>query len=518
MANPKIIATSYFPSGGELVVEGGGSADYAVPLDNCSELKIMGTVANGASIYWQDPNNDFYKGVQLNEWQGTKLVKKENSAPEDENDGELLIDSRTRDYYKASPFIDKDLTEGTPYYYKLFPYTNQIATNDPGNVLTFNVELTVTFVNTASGSEQIVDTQTTGYGESVTFGGTTPTKAADNIATYSFIGWSLEDNNEPVANILDKITDSIKVYACFQATYIEYDEIFQNINGAEVWRTQVHFGDTPVYSGPAVTHPSMPGKATHSGWSPALAPHNVPGPITHTATYTYSGLSETITDTWAEIKANIKAGTHKTKYPIGATKIVDFGTEYAIEYAVIYQDGETLAGNVTGKKSLTFFPKRHLLKTTLPYWNSNNDNTGGFNSSYFKTYITSTIVPKLPADLRAVISDSVRYYNSYSPSNKNQAVTMTLWPMSHRNMNFDSNSQNSSYETQGPVYSSWFKDNNSRILRVQGTEAAGWWWLGSAIYTLSTRADIVWSEGHWSGIYCSYTGGGVALGFVVAED
>lgn len=76
-------------------------------------------------IMWSDPED-----VDTSVWNGTVVVRKEGSAPTDKSDGTIVVDSRTRNQYATSGYTDTGLTNGTEYFYGIFPYTtNETYTN-----------------------------------------------------------------------------------------------------------------------------------------------------------------------------------------------------------------------------------------------------------------------------------------------------------------------------------------------------------------------------------------------------
>lgn len=76
-------------------------------------------------IMWTDPED-----VDTSVWKGTVVVRKEGSAPTDKSDGVIVVDSRTRNQYATSGYTDTGLTNGTEYFYGIFPYTtNETYTN-----------------------------------------------------------------------------------------------------------------------------------------------------------------------------------------------------------------------------------------------------------------------------------------------------------------------------------------------------------------------------------------------------
>lgn len=106
---------------------GGGIA----PKD-CSEISVK--EGNGKlTVFWKDPEDTTVEEVVLCKWAGTKLVVKEGAYPENVNDGILLVDNKTRNKYSKSGgtgYEYNSLTNGTTYYFALFPYSDQKAVNN----------------------------------------------------------------------------------------------------------------------------------------------------------------------------------------------------------------------------------------------------------------------------------------------------------------------------------------------------------------------------------------------------
>ena len=112
---------SNFPGGA-----GGGSGLALAAASNIQTL----TAHEKVYIKWTDPENLVVAGSTLATWGGTLLVRKAGSMPTSRRDGVIVLDSKTRDAYKDAYFCDSGLTDGTTYYYKLFPYTTANSYTD----------------------------------------------------------------------------------------------------------------------------------------------------------------------------------------------------------------------------------------------------------------------------------------------------------------------------------------------------------------------------------------------------
>lgn len=113
---------SNFPGGSG--TGGGGPA-----LASATNIKTL-TAHEKVYIQWTDPEDLVVADSTLASWGGTLLVRKAGSMPTSRRDGVIVLDSKTRDAYKDTYFCDSGLTDGTVYYYKLFPYTTTNSYTD----------------------------------------------------------------------------------------------------------------------------------------------------------------------------------------------------------------------------------------------------------------------------------------------------------------------------------------------------------------------------------------------------
>lgn len=112
------------PVGTTVFVLDDGSDSSGVPVGNVQNLsKTEGT--DTLTLAWEDPQDIVFNNEPVAQWAGTKVMRKEGSYSEDENDGTLVVDSTVRDQYITEGFQDTDVLPDVEYHYTLFPYTEK---------------------------------------------------------------------------------------------------------------------------------------------------------------------------------------------------------------------------------------------------------------------------------------------------------------------------------------------------------------------------------------------------------
>lgn len=122
-----------FNNGSEWIeIETGGGG--LPPLDVVSPSLEIGNTQ--LTIRWTDPDDTVIEGTVVSKWSGTKLVRKAGSFPTSPSDGVVLVDNKVRGAYASAGYVDSGLTNGTTYYYQLFPYNTENGVNaNPTNRL-----------------------------------------------------------------------------------------------------------------------------------------------------------------------------------------------------------------------------------------------------------------------------------------------------------------------------------------------------------------------------------------------
>lgn len=113
---------------GKTVVSISGGGGGGIPLANPTNISIINQ-DEAAAICWTDPPNIIIDMETIATWAGTLVVRKAGAAPQSKTDGVIVVDSRVRDQYASTGFVDTGLTNGVTYYYGIFPYTTKNVYN-----------------------------------------------------------------------------------------------------------------------------------------------------------------------------------------------------------------------------------------------------------------------------------------------------------------------------------------------------------------------------------------------------
>ncbi len=102
------------PAGVKAVIEQAVSAPAAITNRSCVRT------GNSYALTWNDPANDISRPACV--WAGTLIVRKEGSFPTSPTDGDIVVDSTTRDAYASTALVDTPAEAGD-YKYRAFPYS-----------------------------------------------------------------------------------------------------------------------------------------------------------------------------------------------------------------------------------------------------------------------------------------------------------------------------------------------------------------------------------------------------------
>ena len=315
---------------------------------------------------------------------------------------------------------------------------------------------------------------------------TTPTKASTAQYSYTFSGWATSQNGSVNANAQKNITADRTLWAVYTSSVRTYTATFVRgaSDGNDTLYTQnnVPYGTTPTYSGNTpVKSGDTNGDYPFEGWYPALGP--ISANTTYTAVFGSPKEVKELTDSWATIFAALDNGTFDASYKIGNYKSFDLGTEGSGTLSFVAKNADPLAnglGNAPVSCVVNFaLNTKHRMNPSKTANTEGTGTLGGWDKSEMKSYLLSTIWPKIPQEVRDRIVPVTKYTRIYQASDEtavnNVATTETIYLLSDREV-FGSQG----YETSGPAYTPFFSDAESRKMYQPGASSASGWWLRSA--------------------------------------
>ena len=92
-------------------------------------------VPKHVQLKWTDPPDITTWEPTPCSWEGTVIVRKENSPPLSRWDGVKVVRSTTRNEYKSTPYKDEDIEDGKVYYYAFMPYYTKV--DDPNHPIRY---------------------------------------------------------------------------------------------------------------------------------------------------------------------------------------------------------------------------------------------------------------------------------------------------------------------------------------------------------------------------------------------
>lgn len=204
-------------------------------------------------------------------------------------------------------------------------------------------------------------TETVKDGGDGTYAGT-PSRTSTAQYSYTFVGWSAKTNQTSAsAGATKAVTADRNVYAAYTATVRTYTVYFYNGSTLLQTNTNVRYGSSVTYTGSTPVYTgSDADNYKFSGWSPS--PSNITGNTSCYAQYKYTGIEDTITDSWEQIIASVSSGDYSTRYSVGDTKLLDLGTEGVVAMQIAAFDTDTKADG-SGKAAITWISQQ-LLKTS----------------------------------------------------------------------------------------------------------------------------------------------------------
>lgn len=185
-------------------------------------------------------------------------------------------------------------------------------------------------------------------------------------------------------------------------------------------------------------------------------------------------------DSWESVQYHIQRGDYASYYAVGDLIPLDMGSEGQINMQIAAFDVDNLADG-TGKAHISFISKE-LLKTSYR-WNpelvTNDDGTyqegtgtiGGWASSELRTYMSGTIMPMIPSEVRSMIKTVVKsqpYYTTAGTQETQSTDDGVFVPSNNELIGSSS------------LYYPLIQNNTSNRKKYKvGASSASSWWLRS---------------------------------------
>lgn len=105
----------------------GVAADFMLP--NLKRF-VAGAASNTSiSLIWEDPDDISLDTLALAQWNSTRILRRFDRYPVNENDGDLVVETTIRNQYSETPYLDEGLIFGQEYFYSAFPISKSNIVN-----------------------------------------------------------------------------------------------------------------------------------------------------------------------------------------------------------------------------------------------------------------------------------------------------------------------------------------------------------------------------------------------------
>ena len=506
-----------------------------VPTGDVSALTIAAQLNGRVQLTWTDPAaTKVQDGVTLSTWASTKVVYKTGDYPTSPDDGTLVLNSTTRNAHASSPLEVTGLTNGTTYYFALFPISTEgaVNANTTGRITAIPNRVKLSAVPAQSGSltytgAELTPTFSNYNTTQLTIGGVTKgTNAGTYKATFTptadycwsdgstaakEVSWtigkaagSLSLNKSSVTLNSDKLTDTVTATragdGAISATSSDTSVATVSVSGNVITVSHVN---------------KKSGTATITVKVAAGTNHNAPANKTFTVKAEFVPAMAALNSmSWADIRKVSDAGIASTYWKVGdAKQITVNGTvsSTAINmnvWAFILgfnhnsaKEGSNRIHFQIGKVSASG-NQISFIDSQYGNWNGtftmngstsgNSTNVGGWNGCSMRNTLlgqnptsptAKTFMAALPSDLRAVMKSCTKYSdNTGGTTNAASAITATtdyLWLLSEFEVQ-GARTYASQYEQNSQLQYDYYKAGNSKVFyRHNATTSTAFWWLRS---------------------------------------
>ena len=311
------------------------------------------------------------------------------------------------------------------------------------------------------------------YTETITNGGDGkftgyPYKDSTVENTFSFVGWSREPGGTVDSECRKAVLADRNVYAVYKADIRKYTVWFYNESTLLQTVTNVPYGSAATYTGdtPVKDKVSEPELYPFERWDPS--PNKIVGDTKCYAQFGSPVELKEIEDDWDTIIANINDGSYADKYEIGNYKPLDLGEEGIVNMQLVAKKSDTLSDG-SGLTATTWI-SIELLKTAKrmnPAYDSSTNTggcIGGWETSELRSYLSTTIKPLIPENVRGSIKAVQKAYLALDSSLQQfeGECSDELWVPSVREICYDYHRVNVK-ESNGPRYYAVYCDFESSV-------------------------------------------------------
>ena len=532
----------------------------AIAPANVSGMSVAAAGNGKVTLKWTDPEDTVQDGITTTAWGGSKVVYKAGSRPNSVEDGTLVLNSTTKNAYKTNGLLISGLTNGTTYYFAVFPYAQDAygsAVNTNASNVISGIPNRLTIVNVPSQSGSLTYT---GNAQSPSWSNYDSTKmtlsvtAQTNAGTYTASFTPKDDYRWSDGTITAKTVNWTIGKAAGSLT-LSKTSITLNSSTKSTTFTVTRAGDgkitvessdtsvaTVFLNGTTVTVSSVndkTGTATVTVKVAAGTNHNAPSNKTCSVSCEFLPAIGTALNniSWEDIKRISDAGLASSYFAVGNRKAVALsGTSGSLSLSSTYycyiigidhnssREGSNkihfMFGNtaLSGGTEIAFIDSSYNSQKTSGSWfnmNNSNTNSGGWNGSRMRTTIIPTFKNCLPADLKAVLKTVTKYSdNTGGGSNTASYVTATtddIFLLAEFEV-FGTRSYANSAEQNYQAQYQYYKNGNAKVrYRHSATGSTAYWWLRSVYAGSSNLFCIVYTSGSAGTISASYS-----LGFAPA--
>ena len=528
----------------------------AIAPANVSGMSVAAAGNGKVTLKWTDPEDTVQDGITTTAWGGSKVVYKAGSRPTSVEDGTLVLNSTTKNAYKTNGLLISGLTNGTTYYFAVFPYAQDaygsaVNTNASNVISGIPNRLTISNVPSQSGSLTYNgNAQIPSWSNYDSTKMTLSVTAQTNAGTYSAsftpnedYCWS--DGTITAKNVnwtINKATGSLSINPTTLTLNSDAKSgsiiVTRSGDGAITAQSSDTSVATVSVSGNKVNVSSVNDKTgTATITIKVAAGTNYTAPANKTCAVSCEFLPAIGTPlndiSWADIKRISDAGLAANYFAAGNRKEVNLnGTCSKLNFSnqkyYCYIIGINHNSSREGSNRIHFqFGYTALSGGTHIafisgysddsdfYMNSSSTNSGGWNNSFMRNTVCAQFKNCLPSDLVSVLKTVTKYSdNTGGGSNTASYVTSTtdiIFILAEFEV-FGTRSYANSAEQNYQVQYQYYKDGNSRV-RYQHTSTGSTvgWWLRSVIAGASNGFCFVTASGG-----ASFTSANFSIGFAPA--